>query len=49
MEKRGEGVPIIIEETRNLSGRDPEYRVIDDAELLLTICSASEPKGHEAG
>jgi len=37
MEKRGDGVPIILAESRQLSGRDPEYRLIDDAELLLTI------------
>lgn len=37
MEKRGDGVPIILEESKKLSGREPEYRLIDDAELLLTI------------
>ena len=37
MEKRGDGVPIIFEESLKLSGRRPEYRLIDDAELLLTI------------
>lgn len=37
MEKRGDGVPIIIEECRKLSGRDPRYQLIDDAELLLTM------------
>lgn len=40
MEKRGDGVPIIMEESRRLSGRDPVYRLIDDAELLLTIWAA---------
>lgn len=40
MEKRGDGVPIILEESRRLSGRDPEYRLIDNAELLLTIWAA---------
>ena len=43
MEKRGDGVPIILEESRKLSGRDPSYRVIDDAELLLTIWAAKPP------
>jgi len=33
-------VPIILEESRKLSGRDPIYRLIDDAELLLTIWAA---------
>lgn len=43
LEKRGEGVPIILRESRELSGRDPEYRLIDDQELLLTIWSAETP------
>ena len=43
MERRGEGVPIILEESRKISGRDPEYRLLDDAELLLTIWSAELP------
>ena len=37
MERRGDGVPAIIRETRELSGRPPEYRLIDDAEVLLRI------------
>ena len=37
MEKRGEGVPIILDNSTRLSGREPEYRLIDDAELMLTI------------
>ncbi|MBD3309159.1 transcriptional regulator [candidate division KSB3 bacterium] len=41
MEKRGDGVPIIINESVNLSGEKPVYQLIDDAELLLTIFSAS--------
>lgn len=40
MEKRGEGVPIILGNSERLSGRIPEYRLIDDAELLLTIYAA---------
>jgi predicted HTH transcriptional regulator len=43
MEKRGDGVPIIINESHVLSGKLPEYRLIDDAELLLTIYSAVLP------
>ena len=42
MEKRGEGVPIILDNSERLSGRIPEYRLIDDAELLLTIHAAQE-------
>ncbi|MGH8583556.1 MAG: ATP-binding protein [Gammaproteobacteria bacterium] len=41
MDKRGEGVPIILEESRKLSGRLPVYRLIDDSELRLTIYGAS--------
>jgi len=41
MEKRGDGVPIILSESVNLSGKKPVYRLIDDAELLLTIFSAT--------
>lgn len=40
MERRGEGVPIILTESQRLSGRLPEYRLIDDSELLLTIYAA---------
>lgn len=40
LERRGEGVPIIIEESRALSGREPEYQIIDDEEILLTIWPA---------
>ena len=39
MEKRGDGVPIILDESQKLSGKKPLYRLIDDAELLLTIYS----------
>ena len=41
MERRGDGVPIIFAETEALAGRKPTYQLIDDAELLLTIPSAS--------
>jgi predicted HTH transcriptional regulator len=40
MKKRGEGVPIIFTETLKLAGKNPEYRLLDDAELLLTLPSA---------
>lgn len=43
MDKRGDGVPVIITESEELSGRRPEYRLLDDAELLLTIFAAPEP------
>lgn len=41
MDKRGEGVRIILENSEKLSGRRPVYRLIDDAELLLTIFAAN--------
>lgn len=37
MDKRGEGVPIILDKSEALAGRSPEYRVIDDTELELII------------
>ncbi len=43
IEKRGDGVPIIVRESRELSGREPAYRLIDDSELLLTLFSARLP------
>lgn len=43
MEKRGEGVPIIIRESLGLSGKPPVYNLIDDTELLLTIPSGRMP------
>ncbi len=40
IERRGDGVPIIQRETRALSGRLPEYRTPDGAEVLLRIPAA---------
>jgi hypothetical protein len=37
MERRGDGVLIIRRETWELCGKYPEYRVIDDSEVLLVI------------
>ena len=41
MERRGDGVPVIRRETRELCGRFPEYELIDGSELRLTIPAAS--------
>ena len=41
MDKRGEGVPIILSESQLLSGKKPEYRLLDEAELMLTIFAAN--------
>ena len=43
MDKRGEGVSIIIIESEKLSGCKPEYLLLDDAELKLTIFAAKPP------
>jgi hypothetical protein len=43
MDKRGDGVPVIITESEALSGRRPEYLLLDDAELKLTIYAAKPP------
>jgi len=47
MDKRGEGVPIIISESEKLSGRKPVYRLIDDSELMLTIFAAQPPHAED--
>ena len=41
MERRGDGVPTIRRETQALSGKLPEYQLIDDAELSLKIPAAA--------
>ena len=43
LEQRGEGVPIIYEQTRDLTGRDPEYELLGGTELRLTLPSARPP------
>jgi len=43
LDKRGEGVPIIITESERLSGRKPVYKLLDDAEVILTIFAAQPP------
>ncbi len=40
VDRRGDGVPIILEESKNLSGRTPEYTMIDDSELQLVMWAA---------
>ncbi|MCK5507393.1 MAG: transcriptional regulator, partial [Desulfobacterales bacterium] len=47
MDKRGEGVPIIITESEKLSGCKPVYLLLDDAELKLTIFVAKSPHGED--
>lgn len=40
MDRRGDGVPIILQESQRLSGRRPEYSVINESELRLVIWAA---------
>ena len=40
MERRGDGVPIILRATRETSGRFPVYRLVDDTNLNLLIPAA---------
>lgn len=41
MDKRGEGVRIILDSSERLSGKRPSYRLIDESELLLVIYAAA--------
>lgn len=41
MERRGDGIPIMRRETKELSGRFPEFRLIANSELCVTIPAAS--------
>ena len=47
MDKRGEGVTIILDLSEQLSGRRPEYRLVDDAELVLTIWTSKSVEVEE--
>jgi predicted HTH transcriptional regulator len=47
MERRGDGVDIILSESEKLSGKRPEYRVLDDSEVMLTIFAANLPNQDE--
>ena len=40
MERRGEGMPIILDNSTALSGREPKFELFDNAELRLTIYAA---------
>lgn len=41
MDRRGEGVSLILERSERLSGKRPRYELIDESELRLTIFAAS--------
>ncbi len=50
MDKRGEGVPIILDRSEAHSSRAPEYRMIGESELLLTIFAAGlDESGYTSG
>ena len=42
MERRGDGVPIIMRETKALSGKLPQYRLINGSEVCLIIPAAAQ-------
>jgi len=44
MDKRGEGVSIILARSERLSGKRPEYRLDDDSEVVLTIYASRVEK-----
>ncbi len=44
MERRGDGVPVILRETLGASGREAEYRVVGEADVVVIMPSApAEP------
>ena len=45
MERRGDGVPIIRRETWELAGREADFRLIDGAELCVTLPAAAPDSG----
>ena len=45
MDRRGNGVPVILERSRRLSGIRPVYELLGDAELRLTIFAAGREDG----
>ena len=40
MERRGDGVPVILRETKALSGKAPKYRLLAESDLFLTLPAA---------
>jgi ATP-dependent DNA helicase RecG len=40
MDKRGEGVQIILDSSERLSGQRPVFRLVDEAELMLVVYAA---------
>ena len=49
MERRGDGVPVIEEETKKLTGLSPQYELLGDSELMLTLPAGTpEPVPHRS-
>ena len=48
MDRRGEGVAVILDNSTRLSGKEPQYRSVDDAELHLTIYAATAERAGSA-
>ena len=44
IERRGDGVLIVQRETWELCGKHPEYKVVDDSEVLLVIPAATQER-----
>lgn len=49
MDRRGDGVPVIQKLSLELSGRLPEYELIDESELRLVVWGAPAPVPTERG
>ena len=47
MDRRGEGVPLILRRTEALAGKRPEIQVIDDTEMVVRIPAASAGSGSQ--
>ena len=48
MDKRGEGMRIIVENSLELSGREPDYGMIGGSEFVVTIYAPSDKSGEPA-
>ena len=48
MDRRGDGVPTILARSERLSGIQPEYELLGDAELRLTIFAADRGPNHSS-
>lgn len=49
MDKRGEGVQLILDRSERLSGKRPQYSLVDESELLLIVPAASVYEAEAVG